>query len=318
LEKLPINVGRKNAKPLTETNEIKLSGIGIKPIHAIFKKDSNNNEIYLKPFDSDARDYIFINGKKLSSKEGVMLKHKDRIIFGTNSIFLFLKKFDAKENIDIDWEFAYYEMQKEIDEYNRKQNEENEKKKEEQLLLLRKTLEEKYYKEKNDIEKELLNKVHDYEIKLEEMNKTNQNFKNEDKENSNNVNKKILLERIEIEKKKKKIEYENREKNDFLRNANEDDNENSIKKKEQISKKLEHSMHNIVKKINKLRLIIDEIGRNMHFEVILSKNLFDYIENKNSSTTILIRVINYLMKKNNIKLKIKYILVFLFINFPIF
>ena len=91
-----------------------------------------------------------------------------------------------------------------------------------------------------------------------------------------------------------------------------------LKKKEQISKKLEHSMHNIVKKINKLRLIIDEIGRNMHFEVILSKNLFDYIENKNSSTTILIRVINYLMKKNNIKLKIKYILVFLFINFPIF
>lgn len=118
LKDLPIYVGRKHANP---PPQITLSGIGIKVNHAIFKKDSNNNEIYLKPYDPDARDYIFLNGKKLVSKEGIMLKHKDRVIFGTNSVFLFLKKFDPKESIDIDWEYAYYEMQKEIDEKERRE-----------------------------------------------------------------------------------------------------------------------------------------------------------------------------------------------------
>ena len=286
MEKLPVQVGRKK---ISENNEIKLSGIGIKPIHAIFKKDSNNNEIYLKPYDPDAREYIFINGKKLTSKEGIMLKHKDRIIFGTNSIFLFLKKFDSKEINDIDWEFAYYEMQKEIEENNRKQNEDNEKKKQEQFLLYKKSLEEKYSKEKNDIEQELKNKVNDYEAKLEELNKNNQQNKSNNKENLNDFNSKILLERIQIEKNKKKIEYQNRQKNDFLRKDNEE-NEVYMEKKEHKSKNLEHSLHNINKKINKLKSIIDEIGRNFHLEVFLSKNILDHIENKNSTTSILIRV----------------------------
>jgi hypothetical protein len=285
LEKLPIYVGRKHANP---PPEIKLSGIGIKINHAIFKKDSNNNEIYLKPYDPDARDYIFINGKKLNSKEGVMLKHMDRIIFGTNSVFLFLKKFDLKEIIDIDWEFAYYEMQKELDENNRKQNEDNEKKKQEQFFLYKKSLEEKYSKEKNDIEQELKNKVNDYEAKLHEINKNKQNKFN-NKENLNDFNSKVLLERIQIEKKKKKNKYENREKNDFLRNFIED-NDNNIEKKDHKSKNLEHSLHNINKKLNKLKLIIDDIGRNLHLEVFLSKNILDHIENKNSMTNILIRV----------------------------
>ncbi len=285
MEKLPIYVGRKHANP---PPEIKLSGIGIKINHAIFKKDSNNNEIYLKPYDPDARDYIFINGKKLNSKEGVMLKHMDRIIFGTNSVFLFLKKFDLKEIIDIDWEFAYYEMQKELDENNRKQNEDNEKKKQEQFFLYKKSLEEKYSKEKNDIEQELKNKVNDYEAKLHEINKNKQNKFN-NKENLNDFNSKVLLERIQIEKKKKKNKYENREKNDFLRNFIED-NDNNIEKKDHKSKNLEHSLHNINKKLNKLKLIIDDIGRNLHLEVFLSKNILDHIENKNSMTNILIRV----------------------------
>ena len=67
-----------------------------------------------------------------------MLKHKDRIIFGTNSYFLFLKKFDPKEILDVDYESAQFEHEREKDEINRKKNEANEKKKEEQLLDLKK------------------------------------------------------------------------------------------------------------------------------------------------------------------------------------
>lgn len=287
LKDLPIYVGRKHANP---PPQITLSGIGIKVNHAIFKKDSNNNEIYLKPYDPDARDYIFINGKKLMNKEGVMLKNKDRIVFGTNSIFLFLKKCDQKENIEIDWEQAHDELQKEIEENNRKQNEENEKRKEEQLLILKKNLEEKYFKEKNDIEQQMKNKMLDYESKLQEMNQNAEKNKLENEKTAIQANAKILLERLEIERHKKKMEYEYREKNDMLRKENEKKEKEVVHK----SQKLEHNLHNIVKKINKLKLIINELRRNINLEVFLSKNILEHISNnKNSTTCILIRVENY-------------------------
>lgn len=281
---MPIYVGRKHANP---PPQITLSGIGIKVNHAIFKKDSNNNEIYLKPYDPDAREYIYINGKKLINKEGVMLKHKDRIVFGTNSIFLFVKSAQLNEQIGVDWEQAHDELQKEIEETNRKQNEENEKKKEEQLLQLKKNLEEKYLKEKSDIELQMRYKMQDYESRLKEMNQSVERSKLESEKNNIQANAKLLLERLEAEKLRKKIEYENREKNDMLRKENEKKNQEIIHK----SQKLEHSLHNIVKKINKLKLIITELRRNISLEVFLSKNILDHISNnKNSATNILIRV----------------------------
>lgn len=284
LKDLPIYVGRKHANP---PPQITLSGIGIKVNHAIFKKDSNNNEIYLKPYDPDAKDYIFINGKKLINKEGVMLKNKDRIVFGTNSIFLFMKKHDGKEVIDIDWEQAHNELQKEIDENNKKQNEENEKRKEEQLLVLKKNLEEKYFKEKNDIEIQMKNKMFDYECKLQEMNQNVEKSKLEGEKTAIQMNAKLLLERLESDRQKKKLEYENRERNDMLRKQNEKKEKEIIHK----SQKLEHNLHNIVKKITKLKLIINELRRNINLEVFLSKNILEHISNnKNSITSILIRV----------------------------
>ena len=86
---------------------------------------------------------------------------------------------------------------------------------------------------------------------------------------------------------KKKMEYENREKNDMLRKENEKKDKDIIHK----SQKLEHNLHNIVKKINKLKLIIGELRRNINLEVFLSKNILEHISNnKNSVTCILIRV----------------------------
>ena len=125
LKKLPIYVGRKHGNP---TPEIKLSGIGIKQNHAIFIKGKNDNEVILKCNEKEAINYIFINGKKINS-EGQILNNKDRIIFGTNTILLFMVKSDLKDLFEIDWESAQMEFQKEIEKEKQILEEENEKKK---------------------------------------------------------------------------------------------------------------------------------------------------------------------------------------------
>ena len=125
LKKLPIYVGRKHGNPIPE---IKLSGIGIKQNHAIFIKGNNENEIILKYNDIDAKNFIFINGKKIKN-DGQILNNKDRIIFGNNTIMLFMIKSDLKDIFEFDWENAQMEFQKEIEKENKILEEENEKKK---------------------------------------------------------------------------------------------------------------------------------------------------------------------------------------------
>ena len=83
LNDLPIYVGRKLGNPAPK---ITLSGIGIKQNHAIFTKGEKEGEIILKPNDKEAIKYIFINGKRIKSQDGQILKNKDRIIFGNNTI----------------------------------------------------------------------------------------------------------------------------------------------------------------------------------------------------------------------------------------
>ena len=125
LKKLPIYVGRKHGNPIPE---IKLSGIGIKQNHAIFIKGNNDNEIILKYNEIEAKNFIFINGKKIKN-EGQILNNKDRIIFGNNTIMLFMIKSDLKDIFEFDWENAQMEFQKEIEKENKILEEENEKKK---------------------------------------------------------------------------------------------------------------------------------------------------------------------------------------------
>ena len=134
LKKLPIYVGRKHGNP---TPEIKLSGIGIKQNHAIFIKGKNDNEVILKCNEKEAINYIFINGKKINS-EGQLLNNKDRIIFGTNTILLFMVKSDLKDLFEIDWESAQMEFQKEIEKEKQILEEENEKKKKRSLRCFKK------------------------------------------------------------------------------------------------------------------------------------------------------------------------------------
>jgi kinesin family member 13 len=287
LKDLPIYVGRKHGNP---TPQITLSGIGIKVNHAIFKSDQFTKKIYLRANELDAKEYIFVNGKKLNSVEGQALKNKDRITFGTNTILLYMETSNGNDIYDIDWEFAQIELQKEIEETNKKQEEENEKKKQEELDSLKKDLEEKYSKEKQEIEEKLRKQLQDYEVKLREINQNVEKSKIEsERMNMENIIKQ-RLELLESEKARKKREFEIREKNDIIKK------ENVKKEKDFIhrSEKLESTLSNVVKKLNKMKIIITELKRNLNLDVFLSKNLLDHInDNKNSSTNVLIRVENY-------------------------
>jgi hypothetical protein len=61
-------VGRKNGDPAPQ---VVLGGIGIQQNHAIIEKTSKGYVI--KPSSPEALDHITINGKKLTSKDGVLL-----------------------------------------------------------------------------------------------------------------------------------------------------------------------------------------------------------------------------------------------------
>ena len=284
LKDLPVYVGRKHGNP---SPQITLSGIGIKVNHAIFRGEKGG--LVLRPNESDAKEFIFINGKKLQS-EGQLLKHKDRITFGTNTILLYMSTSTGNDIFDVDWESAQMELQKEIEENNKLQEEANEKKKQEELDNLKKDLEEKYSKEKQEIEEKLRRQLQDYELKLKEMNQSVEKSKVE----SERINVEFLIKQridlLEAEKARKKREVELRERNDMIRKEN-------IKKGREgahSSEKLESQLNNMFKKLNKMKIIMTELKRNISMEIFLSKNLLDHFsDNKNASTNLLIRVENY-------------------------
>ena len=194
LNDLPIYVGRKLGNP---TPKITLSGIGIKQNHAIFTKGEKEGEIILKPNDTDAIKYIFINGKKMKKQEGQILKNKDRIIFGNNTIMLFLEKSDGKELYEIDWEMAQTELQNELEEENKLEAMENEKKRQQAYDILRQSLQQKYNKEKNEIQDKMNLKFKEYEDK---MDKIQNEMKNQNEEKN-----KIEKEKNQIENKLKRL-----------------------------------------------------------------------------------------------------------------
>ena len=295
LDSLPIYVGRKLGNP---PPHICLSGIGIKVNHAVFVYDDIRKGIVLKPKDPDARDYIFINGKRLSGSEGQVLKDSDRITFGTNTILVYLENSESKGSL-IDWESAQLELQKEIEIYNKKQEEENEKRKKEEMEHYKKNLEEKFTKEKQEIEEKLQKQLFEYEDKLKEMNQSVERSKIENDRRNMEIIMQEKLKLLEQEKIRKKREYEQKERNENKRK------ETMVERQKEIihkSEKLEQSLHNIIKKLNKMKIIINELKRNFNLEIHINKNISEHINSTESlenysqskaSTNIMIRVENF-------------------------
>ena len=163
LSNLPVYVGRKHGNP---TPQITLLGIGVKQNHAVFVKQGD--DIMLKPNEKGAEEYIFINGKNID-KNGQIVHNKDRIVFGTNTIFLFMKSSDGEDIYSIDWEACQIEIQSEFEEATKRQMAENEKRKQEELILLKKDLEEEFNRKKVEMQEQLKKQAEEYQTQLKEI-----------------------------------------------------------------------------------------------------------------------------------------------------
>ena len=281
LSELPVYVGRKHGNP---TPQITLSGIGISHNHAIFEKEGD--DILLKANDPKALDYIFINGKKIA-KEGQIIKNKDRIIFGTNTIFIYMKSSKGDDIYDIDWETAQNEYQEEVEKIERKKKQENDKRKQDEFNLLKKNLEEEYTKKKKEMEDELKKKMEECQAQLKEMSESAEKQKIEQERLEQEEKLKLKLEQLEEEKARKKREFDIKEKNELMK-LEQSKKDNEIIRK---SEKLESNLTIIMKKLKKLEIIIKEFKRNIKLEVTLQNDSIEDADDKNQN--IIIRVENY-------------------------
>ena len=283
LKELPVYVGRKHGNP---SPKIKLSGIGIKQNHAIFLQGDNPNEIILKPNESDAIKYIYINGKKLKSQDGQALKNKDRIIFGTNTIMIYMEKSDGKDIYDIDWECAQTEFQQELEKQKKVEEEENEKKKKEEYESLKQSLELKYNKDKKEIETKMNLQLKEYQDKINEMKTQSEEKKKMEKERQEVENKlKKKIEKLEIERAQKKLKVQEKYKSSEVVIGEVESTH--------LNEKFEKKLINIYKKIYKFKSIIEDLNRQVKIDLYLSKNLIDHYNNPNAPLNVFIRVENY-------------------------
>ena len=285
LDQPPVYVGRKHGNP---TPQIVLSGIGIKPNHAIFIKDEKSDDIILKPNDKDAKNHIFVNGKKITD-EGQILKTKDRIIFGTNTILLYMKESKGDDIYAIDWEAAQIELKNEIEKENKKQIEEKEKKNKEELDALKKNLVEEYSKKENEMEEKLKKKAEEYQLQLDEMFLEAERKKIEQDKLNRERMMKEEIEHLEEEKAKKRREAELREKNELKRR------EQALKNKEfiQANEKLKNNLITIIKKISKIDIINKDLKRKIKLKVAIQKDLIEETSEFNTTENLMIRVENY-------------------------
>lgn len=254
-----IHVGRKDGNPKPE---IVLGGIGIKNNHAVFRR-AENGDVYLAPFDTAAAENIFVNGNEI--KEAVKLCHNDRVIFGSNVVFLFQypgREAESKTppEQEIDWEMAQKEkmnitekVQKELQEMlQRKRNEESEKK--------IKEVEAKYMNEKKKTEGEMSKLKSEYEKKLKEFQEkevtsTAKVVQLEDtKKELEDLKSKLtdMQQAIEQNELEMKLEIENEARLEERRKRN-------LAEKQQTLLSLGH-------KVDEAQTLAKDLGRNIRFE----------------------------------------------------
>ena len=232
-------------------------------------------------------EYIYINGKKIP-EQGQIINHKDRIVFGTNSIFLYMKSSNGNDFYDIDWESAQIELQKEMDLENKRHLEENERKQKDEIINMKKNYEDEFSKKKNEIEEKYRKQYEEIQLKIKEQTQNAEKDRLEQERLNIEKQLKEKISKLEEEKAKKKRELEIKEKNERLRRERAKLQQESIHK----SEKLENNLTNILKKISKLNIIINELKRNITLDVVLQKNILEELEEIYNPKNILIRVEN--------------------------
>ena len=122
----------------------------------------------------------------------------------------------------------------------------------------------------------------EYQDKLNEMkNQTEEKEKLEKERNELELKLKNKIERLELEKNAKTKQFHS----EVVR----DENQNNKNEQEQLINKLT----NIVKKIFKIKGIIEDLNRNVDLDLFLSKNLIDHYNDPNTPVNIFIRVENF-------------------------
>lgn len=228
--------------------------------------------------------------------EGQLISDGDRITFGMNTILLYVENKDSM-SMSVDWEIAEIELQKEIELLNKVQDEQSEKRIQEEMSNYKKNLEEKFHKEKVEIEEKLLRQSCDYEDMMKMMCQSIEKTKivNERKHKELLMQEKLKI--LEQEKNRKKREYEQKERAIIKRR------EVAIKQQEIIhkSEKLEQNLHNVLKKLNRIKIMIQELRRNVCLEIYINKNSAENLSYSDdldalrpkSLINIMIRVENY-------------------------
>lgn len=200
-----------------------------------------------------------------------------------------MKKSDGEDVKQFSWESAQHELQKKIAQNNRLQEMENKKRTEEELNALKQEMENKYNKEKQELEEKLKKQLSFYEGKLKEMDQTQEKSKIE-KEKMNVEA--ILQERLKIletDKAKKKREKEIKEKLESMKR------DLKIHDISHQSEKLEQNLHNVVKKLNKLKIICQELKRNVNMDIHLTRSFSEFRQGigKFENVQIYIKVENF-------------------------
>lgn len=226
----------------------------------------------------------------MENNEGFVLKHMDRITFGTNSIFLFMMKSNGEDIYQYEWEDAQKELEKGIEDINEKQRIEDEIKKKHDLEILKNEMEQKFNKEKQEVEEKMKIQLFEYEEKMKEMKESVEQSKLENSRKKVEIELLEKLKNLDIERSNKKREIEMKEKMLLVKKEIEkemdslNDNQN-----------FEKILRNTVRKLNKMKIICSEFKRNINLEISIMKEPFD--ENSSSfsyqTTKIMVRVENY-------------------------
>ena len=182
---------------------------------------------------------------------------------------------------EIDWEMAQTELQNELEEQNKLEEMENEKKRQQAYDILKQSLEQKYTKEKKEIEDKMNLQFKEYEDKINEMKNQNEEIGKLEKQNNElEMKLKFKLKRLQSQKTIKRGSFQS----EVIREENLSSSQNE---------KLEIKLINIVKKIHKFKVFIDDLKRNVELDLFLSKNLIDHYNDPNTPMNIFIRVDNY-------------------------
>jgi kinesin family member 13 len=189
----PFCIGRRHGNP---TPNIILTGIGIKSNHA--RITQTNEGMKLTVTDPDAREYTHVNGHSIP-ESGIILKSEDRIIFGINTIFLFMMSSNGEDIFKYDWETSQLEFL-EIQEKKKKiKEEEKSKLKMEEFKEMKNQMEEKYSKETKEIKELFERQMQEKEREILEI--------QQELEKNKVINERVNKE-IEIEEKIRQVEHE--------------------------------------------------------------------------------------------------------------